>query len=43
MQQLVLENGLTEEGHGDAEDWPRQTWGQAHHLRRASIPVVDYT
>ncbi len=40
---MLTETNKMDEGGGEAENWLRQTWGQAHHLRHQGIPVVGYT
>ena len=40
---MLTETNAVDHGNGESERWLKQTWAQAHHLRREGIPVIGYT
>lgn len=40
---MLTETNEVDRGRGESERWLKQTWSQAHHLRRQGIPMIGFT
>lgn len=40
---MLTETNADDRGNGESAHWLKQTWSQAHHLRRQGVPVIGYT
>ena len=40
---MLTETNAVDSGQGEPSYWLKQTWSQAHHLRRQGVPVIGYT
>ena len=40
---MLTETNADDRGHGESARWLKQTWSQAHHLRRQGVPMIGFT
>jgi beta-glucosidase/6-phospho-beta-glucosidase/beta-galactosidase len=40
---MLTETNTIDAGRGESCSWLKQTWSQAHHLRRQGVPMIGFT
>jgi beta-glucosidase len=40
---MLTETNTVDHGHDESCSWLKQTWSQAHHLRRQGVPMIGFT
>jgi beta-glucosidase/6-phospho-beta-glucosidase/beta-galactosidase len=40
---MLTETNSVDLGAGESATWLKQTWSQAHHLRRQGVPMIGFT